>query len=161
MSAVPELCSAQLGQLYSPALSLPTAHLECSRESTQKKPLFKCDECYKRGPWKHTTREEKANGDKGHGVIGDIQEKHEGRVGESCHKENREDSRVGRIQGRGSDLSTWEALIFSGPLLEPRKECNSPKPFSDLGPEEGGRTRPLHSCPALYPSLLTLQPMQT
>lgn len=104
-----------------------------------------------------------ANGDKGSGVVGDIQEKHEGRVGESCCKENREDSRVGRIRGRGSDLSTWEAFIFPGSLLEPRKECDSPKPFSDPQgwAEEEGRTRPLHSCPALYPSLLTPQPMQT
>ena len=34
---------------------------------TQKKSLFKCDECYKRGPWKHTTREEKPMGTRGMG----------------------------------------------------------------------------------------------
>ena len=79
-----------------------------------------------------------ANGNKGHGVVGDIQEKHEGRVGESCCKENREDSRMGRIWGRGSDLSTWEALIFPGSLLESRKECDSPKPFSDPQGWAGG-----------------------
>ena len=46
--------------------------------------------------------------------------------------------KTGRTVGWGdfegeeaSDLSTWEAFIFPGSLLEPRKECDSPKPFSD------------------------------